>query len=287
MQINSSQHLEAAQILIGRSRDEAKTFLERLQARSSHYTIWGDLLHNSAVLVIDGAGSVATFLSSAPNFRNRNHLLSAITSAKKDRAKQGISIAHSLLGTFDHASIELFESAGFTKLATLQTMEWKNNTSKTNTINTSEIQFIDASKVSKVDLCKILEQTYEGSLDCPSIYGLRKVEDIFEGHRGVDGYDPALWFLIHLKNKPVGVLFLHQPKGQQFLELDYLGITPWARRSGVGQEAIKHAVNQAIDRRCNQILLAVDDTNEPAIRLYEKAKFHNLSKRVALFCPLA
>ena len=286
MEISSEQHLKAAAVLVGRTEADAKVFLGRLQGRSSQFSFWGDINQDAVVLVTQGAGSVATFMIPPATKKNKTPLQRAIEDARNGTAKLGVAMAHAIVGPQDHASTGVFESAGFAKLAMLRTMEW-NSSHGSKTSFVDGLEFVQASEVCDEDFCSVLEDSYIGSLDCPAIHGLRNVEDIIASHRGVDSYDPSLWYLLRLNNNQAGVLFLHQPSDRRYLELDYLGIRPQARRNGVGQAAVAHAVNQAIDRGCNQIKLTVDDANEPAIRLYKKAKFKTLSIRNALFCPLA
>lgn len=286
MEISSEQHLEAATVLVGRTEAEAKVFLERLQGRSSQFSFWGDVNQDAVVLVARSAGSVATFMISPSTKKNKSSLQHAIVEAKNGTAKLGVATAHAIVSPQDHASAGAFVSAGFAKLAMLRTMELNvSQGSKASFVD--ELEFVHASEVCDDDFCKVLQDSYIGSLDCPAIHGHRNVEDIIASHRGADSYDPSLWYLLLLRNTQAGVLFLHQSSDGRHLELDYLGIRPQARRGGVGQAAVTHAVNQAIDRGCDQIKLTVDDANEPAIRLYKKAMFKTISIRNALFCPLA
>ncbi|MCI0379888.1 MAG: GNAT family N-acetyltransferase [Gemmataceae bacterium] len=43
---------------------------------------------------------------------------------------------------------------------------------------------------------QIVEQTYEGTLDCPELNGVRTVADILTGHQAQGKFDPKRWWLV-------------------------------------------------------------------------------------------
>ncbi len=285
MQIPYAKHVEAAATLIGRDRVEAAVFLKRLRSRPSDHTFYGDS-KEAVALVTEGAGSVATFITSTPTHANKEQLVLLLQNAKKDAAQKGIATGHAILGEDHTSAVHLFEQAGFTKLATLQYMECTPSTSQLHIAQTTTTTFCETSSLPPSVLETILKETYVGSLDCPAIHGKRTISDIIKSHQGYDPNDLSLWFIILHKNEPAGVLLMNQPKDEQYLELAYLGITPTARGKGLANQAMDYALNHAIKRRCKKIILAVDVSNTPAIHLYKKSNFQDTTKRIAMFCPL-
>lgn len=285
MQIPHSKHLEAFETLIGRSKEESRTFLERLRSRPLPHTFWGEA-HHAVILVTEGAGSGATFMISPLTKENEGELLQALQEAKSATTQKGVSTAHAILGEFDTQSVHLFESAGFTTVATLQYMEWRSTQNPRELPQITNAAFHAVSTLPHDVLCTTLEKTFIGSLDCRAIRGKRNIEDIIASHKGVEQNDLSLWFTILSDNEPAGVLFINHLQNENILEIAYLGITPEMRNKGIAIDAMSHAVNQAVKRGCNKIILAVDDTNIPAISLYKKVKFRETAKRVAMFCPL-
>lgn len=285
MQIPHSKHLEASETLIGRSKKETHAFLQRLRSRPSPHTFWGEA-HHAVILVTEGAGSGATFIISPLTKENEGELLQALQEAKSATTQKGVATAHALLGEFDAQSVHLFESAGFATLATLQYMEWIATQNPQVLSQITNATFFAASALTHDVLCSTLEKTFIGSLDCPAIHGKRNIEDIIASHKGFEQNDLSLWFTILSDNEPAGVLFMNHLQNESILEIAYLGITPEMRNKGFAIDAMSHAVNQAVKRGCNKIVLAVDDTNIPAISLYKKVNFRETSKRVAMFCLL-
>ena len=285
MLIPHAKHLEASETLIGRSNKETRAFLERLRSRPSPHTFWGEA-SDAVILVTEGAGSVATFMISQLTNENEGELLQALQEAKSATALKGVATAHALLGEDDAQSVHLFESVGFAKLATLQYMEWSATQNPRVLSQITNATFYAASALTHAVLCSTLEKTFIGSLDCPAIHGKRNTEDIIESHKGFEQNDLSLWFTILSDKELAGVLFMNHLQNESILELAYLGITPEMRNKGIAINAMSHAVNQAVKRGCNKIVLAVDDTNVPAISLYKKVNFRETTKRVAMFCPL-
>jgi ribosomal protein S18 acetylase RimI-like enzyme len=285
MQIPYTKHLEAAATLTGGNKVDATVFLNRLKARSTGHTFYGKS-KNAVVLVTEGNGSVATFMTSPPTRDNEEYLNLSLQQAKKDVVQKGIATAHAVLGEHDLHAVHLFENAGFTKLATLHFMEWVARTNQKNIAKTATATFCETSAFTPLVLQETMKNTYIGSLDCPAIHGKRNIKDIIKSHHGFDPSDVSLWFIILRNNETAGVLLLNQPENEQHLELAYLGITPKMRGIGLAKEAVDHAVNLAIKRRCKKIVLAVDSANTPAIRLYKKANFHKTANRIAMFCPM-
>lgn len=285
MQIPHQKHLEAATTLIGRNREHAKPFLQRLRDRPCSHTFWGNA-NEAVILVTEGAGSVATFMTSPLTKENKSQLLQALKVAKTNTAQKGVATAHALLGVFDKPLRQLFESAGFATLATLQYMEWHARQSSPAIAQTTNATFATIATRSHDELCSTLEKTFIGSLDCPAIHGKRHVDDILASHQGFEQNNLSLWFTILAENKPAGVLLMNRLPNEDVLELAYLGILPEMRRRGLAKDALTHAVNQAVKRGCDKIILAVDIANTPAISLYKKVHFLETANRMAMFCLL-
>ncbi len=118
-----------------------------------------------------------------------------------------------------------------------------------------------------------MDRTYEGTLDCPRLNGVRSTEDVLATYRRSGEFDPARWFLVRLEEQDVGCLLLaDHPRNEQW-ELIYVGLVPSARGRGLGRQLVRHAqwlVRQAGRRR---LVLSVDAANGPAIGLYASEGF--------------
>jgi mycothiol synthase len=120
---------------------------------------------------------------------------------------------------------------------------------------------------------QIMKRTYHGSLDFPELDDRREMEEILEGHKYQGHFDPRYWVLAHWQNQPVGVILLTEIPGAGEWELSYLGLVPEFRGRGLGQALIDMALILAAEAGAKQLVLAVDQRNQPAFKLYANAGF--------------
>ena len=136
------------------------------------------------------------------------------------------------------------------------------------------------------DLVVALEHSYEQTLDCPGLYGLRHTADIIAGHKATGELDPQLWTLLRVDEAPAGAVLLNPFPAHKTVELVYLGLAPSARGRGLGGRLLQHGLHQLAGRRERSLTLAVDHRNAPALALYESEGFRPVVRRVALIRSL-
>src|SRR5205823_11076464 len=90
-----------------------------------------------------------------------------------------------------------------------------------------------------------LLETYQGTLDCPEVNGVRTIAQIIEGHASQGAHDPGRWWLALAGDRPVGVLLLTELLEWNAWDLSYVGVVPEARRRGVGRELVCKALFEA------------------------------------------
>jgi mycothiol synthase len=127
---------------------------------------------------------------------------------------------------------------------------------------------------------RTLARTYEGTLDCPEINGVRGLDDILEGHRSQGAFDAERWWLARDGGEAVGVLLMTEMPDSGAWELAYMGVTPEARRRGVGREMLLHALCAARAADAPSVTLSVDARNEPAWKLYRSLGFDAYEERL-------
>jgi mycothiol synthase len=125
----------------------------------------------------------------------------------------------------------------------------------------------------------VLLGTYEGTLDCPEINGVRTAAEVIAGHQGGGDFDPRRWWLARLGGEPVGVLLVNALPESGAWDLAYVGVVPAARRRGVGAELVVKALWEAKAAGVPMMSLAVDARNEPARRLYRRLSFEPFGER--------
>jgi GNAT superfamily N-acetyltransferase len=124
----------------------------------------------------------------------------------------------------------------------------------------------------------VLLRTYEGTLDCPEINGVRSAAEVLAGHKGGGDFDPRRWWLASADGESVGVLLTNaQPEGDW--DVAYVGVEPAARRRGFGRELMAKALWEAKAGGAAFVSLAVDVRNEPARRLYRRLGFKPVDER--------
>jgi ribosomal protein S18 acetylase RimI-like enzyme len=124
-----------------------------------------------------------------------------------------------------------------------------------------------------------LLRTYEGTLDCPELNGVRPVEQVLAGHRAQGRFDPERWWLALEGGRPVGVLLLSEPADGGDGEVAYVGVAPEARRRGLGRELMLKALAEARAAGHSRLTLTVDARNRPARQLYLDLGFEPFDRR--------
>lgn len=121
--------------------------------------------------------------------------------------------------------------------------------------------------------------TYEQSLDCPEVTGVRDLPEIMEGYRRQGVHRPDWWWLAYAGGRPAGVALLVQTPGTRAADLSYLGVLPAARRQGLGREITCRALLHARQAGMTHVTVAVDGRNRPAWELYRGLGFQLVEQR--------
>ena len=90
-------------------------------------------------------------------------------------------------------------------------------------------------------LKRVIEQTFEQTLDCPGLSEIRNTDDLLTEYRAIGQFDPALWLIVRQGESDIGCLLLaNHPEASQW-ELVYVGIARGARGRGRGLEIVRRA----------------------------------------------
>ncbi len=132
-----------------------------------------------------------------------------------------------------------------------------------------------------------LEASYEDTLDCPELCGLRATDDVIDSHMATGAFDPSRWWIVRMHDRPEGCCLLTHCPGTRSVELVYLGLSGRLRGMGLGWRVLRHALSRlgAVDAR--ELTCAVDTRNAPALRLYERAGFRAFGARTGFVSALA
>lgn len=124
-----------------------------------------------------------------------------------------------------------------------------------------------------------LLRTFEGTKDFPELDGLRTLEEILEGHKNHGVFHPSQWFLAYHSGQPIGVVILAELPPWREWELSYFGLIPQARGQGLGRLLLRKALVEAAEVSAEQLTVAVDCRNAPALALYLSEGFEQVDER--------
>ncbi len=242
-----------------------------------------------SVLVVPSAGRTAMIFSSRPASPRRIPAIAGlIDHACGQLGGWNVNLAQALIEPAERAEREAFTSAGFLELSLLSYLE--RPLSRTDAVPAPQwppgVRIEPYAETLHDDLVRALEESYERTLDCPGLYGLRTTDDIIAGHMATGQFVQSLWTLLRMADEPAGALLLNPFPGHRTAELVYLGLAPAARGRGLGRQLLRYGLGLLKKRRERTLTLAVDERNTPALALYRSEGFRPLVQRVALIRPL-
>ncbi len=129
---------------------------------------------------------------------------------------------------------------------------------------------------------RLLEATYIDSLDCPGLAAIRPSHEILDGHINTGIIHPDSWMILELDGVPCGVSLASEIPAAHCMELVYFGLAPAARGRGLGGYLLDCACNHVHRRGDISMVLACDERNGPAMRLYKTRGFSRHLQRTAL-----
>lgn len=251
----------------------------------------------SSSLIIPGVGRTAVLFISPIAASQRIKLSSdLIRAVLTGMDPEGVCLVQSLLDPAQHREEQALTLAGFERLASLIYMRRSClgvSAGKAEPAGDDSIQ-CDGKPLTVVpwrdDLHdtfgRAIEASYEQTLDCPGLVGVRRIEDIIAGHRAVGRFDPALWSAFYCGDQPAGVLLLNPLMDRRELELVYLGLAPAFRGKGLATSLMRRALFTARVRGDSGVHLAVDQANAPAMKLYQHLGFRATARKLAMIYVL-
>ena len=298
----SGEHRRAALSLLltgrpggkGAAVEAFETFARDNQLDLQHlWTVSDGKKDAAAVLIVPGVGRTAMlFLSPLASAGSGRVALAGrlIARALANLDPDRIRLVQALLDQDQTTQQRAIEAGGFRFLADLAYMHRPGKA----IVNLPAIQLdgraLAATHWSEADrplFARAIADSYQDTLDCPGLLGLRDMDDIIAGHRATGRFNPKHWTVWHEGGTPVAVLLLAESAASRGFELVYLGVSPHARRRGLSQLIMQHALHTvAVGGESpgadTPLQLAVDDRNEPALRLYRGLGFRTSLRKTAL-----
>jgi GNAT superfamily N-acetyltransferase len=202
-------------------------------------------------------------------------------------ATRNLYYGQALLEAAAHSRGELLRQAGFRSLAPLAYMERSATYPWTETPSAAGLEWLQFDERTGPEFARTILASYQDSLDCPELTGIRPIDDIIASHQAVGRFDPALWELACVNGQPSGCLLLARHTHAPIVEVVYTGVVPAWRQRGVGGLLLRRALEQCRAAGARRLSVVVDDRNTPAKRLYERFAFTPVTHREAYWYRFA
>lgn len=245
-------------------------------------------------LVLPSAGRTAmVFLAPVPGPSQTALSAQVIRAAVDHEDPARTALLQALLDPPQHLEQRALTKANFTLLATLNYMQRDADVPlRLLDLPIPDLRILHYRQDRRQAFANAILATYENTLDCPALVGLRAINDIIAGHMATGRFDPDLWFALYQENQPVAVMLLTDVPARHVFELVYLGVAAPYRGRGLAKRLLHHGLG-VVSRHAvryphqpTRLCLAVDDQNQPAIRLYRSLGFQHTARKIAMVCSL-
>ena len=173
--------------------------------------------------------------------------------------------------------------AGFERLAVLAYLRRDVRPLENETLLPPDLEWVNYGLLRHRLFAETIARTYEGSLDCPGLAGLRTMDETLATHKRTGVFSPRWWHVAMREGRPAGVVLLNNLEGRG--EIAYLGVVPEARGHGIGRALVEQALRDTVELDLPLMGLAVDTSNAAAVRLYAAMGFKEIRRRLAWFIP--
>src|SRR5262245_7233467 len=193
--------------------------------------------------------------------------------------QHGAKLGQALLAKGEMSLAAPLERNGFRHTTSLCYMRHTAAGVASNTVSGAQLHFVPYGPENAELFQRTLLRTYEQSLDCPEVSGVRTIAEIIEGHKADASQNAEHWWLVFDQAKPVGVLLANESAEWKSLEVSYVGVVPEARGQRLGRQLMLKAILAAQGAGLTQLTLCVDARNAPALALYQDLGFQRYDER--------
>lgn len=247
-----------------------------------------------SVLLVPNRGATAMlFVGQATGWGDTSAVVDLIKACCDGPGRSPARVVQSLIDPGQVVEGQVLERAGLTKLAKLIYMQrsiepGEHRMPRPTALGGCESPRIETySEPAHADFARAIEASYVDTLDCPGLVGLRQTDQIIAGHRATGRFDPANWLVyFDPQDEPIAVLLLAEVAQGGAHELVYLGVSPAYRGKGVGGVLVNYAISESARQGGGRLYLAVDDRNDPAVRLYTSLGFRASTRKLAYVLPM-
>ena len=250
----------------------------------SGYRIWGAFrgkeLTGSILIQTQPGRSAVVWPPRLTAGEPRETAQQLLARAIADLPRPGVRMVQVLLPSDVGEDAELLATAGFRHVSDLLYLVCLAGQFPTHP-PCPELRFEPYSPSLHARFAQLVDATYEDSLDCPAVNGIRNVDDVLQGYRATGDFDPQRWFIVSHQDEDIGCLILTDYPQHATWELIYIGLLSAVRGRGWGVGIIRHAQWLCGQGLRDRLVAAVDTTNEPALRMYATAGFQSWDRTSA------
>jgi ribosomal protein S18 acetylase RimI-like enzyme len=220
------------------------------------------------------SGNIAVFwppqLEAGEDERTAYELTQAVIS---DLDETLVEMTQVFLSAPTAETVKVLWHVGFRHLADLMYMKCESSRFPLAAPEPFELEYVPYDGMQRGRLINLIGQTYEDTLDCTALEGVRNIDNVLNGYQGTGVYRPENWLFVRSGGEDVGVLLLaDHPKGRHW-ELMYVALVPAARGRGWGRQITRYAQWLARGANVERIVVAVDASNSPAVAMYRDSGF--------------
>lgn len=247
----------------------------------------------ASVLLVPNHGSTAMlFVGQAAGWSDTSAAVGLIRAVCDGPGRHGVSVIQSLIDPGQVIEGQVLERAGLSRLAKLIYMQKAVEPGEhrvprpTDLGGSKKPTVLTYSQSTHADFARAIEASYIDTLDCPGLVGMRQTDQIIEGHKGTGRFDPHNWLAYFDEaGEPIAVLLLAEVAQGSGMELVYLGVSKAYRGKKIGGLLMRYAVSEVARLGGVRLYLAVDDRNDPAVRLYTGMGFRASTRKIAYVLP--
>lgn len=286
--IGPTKRRAALECLLGSDRHRAERFMrfaDKTDMNLDH--LWSALDENgrfrSTVLASPNPGRTAMVFVSPPEPGSGIQLAAqVIQSALSGLGEAGICLAQALVTPEEIREMKALEAGGLHKIAILTYMQFTTGRKDRRKAELPDgFRFGHFQTTDRTMIEQLLAHTYIDTLDCPGLVGLRRMEDIVDGHMKSGTFKPEWWTILFQGERPVGASLVNEARDANSAELVYLGIIPELRGRGLGRSLLTQSIAKVAESTMKTVVLAVDEANAPALEMYRSSGFRRTIRRHA------
>ena len=249
--------------------------------------VWGSYgdhgrLEAVALLVPQAGRTAMAFISPPASRAQVRPIAVLLDEACRHAPTARATLAQSLVPPHASTTTDVYLAAGFTPLATLRYMDMTVPRRSAEPPLPAGVTLETWREDLRGEFLQAMDDSYLQTLDCPGLQGMRRTDDVLNGHMAAGSFDPGMWTLLRVEGAAAGVLMLNPIPAAGGVELVYLGLGAAWRGRGLGRMLLRHGMWQCAQRGMRALMLAVDDANAPAMKLYEQIGFRGEMRKLAL-----